>query len=155
MNEYLAAGADITDDLSTADAIVGKIHVYKCTTFCIYARTTLYMYMYNMHVHAEIYVCVLPQHTLLTPKNAILYMYMKLAYSLSLFPSLPSSLTLLSLPSSPSLPLSLTSSLFLSGVKQPPIDNLIPDKTYMFFSHTIKAQPENMPLLDALLEKVH
>lgn len=39
------------------------------------------------------------------------------------------------------------------GVKQPPIDNLIQDKTYMFFSHTIKAQPENMPLLDALLDK--
>ncbi|XP_076468857.1 alpha-aminoadipic semialdehyde synthase, mitochondrial-like isoform X2 [Babylonia areolata] len=39
------------------------------------------------------------------------------------------------------------------GVKQIPIDNLMPDKTYAFFSHTIKAQEDNMPLLDALLEK--
>jgi alpha-aminoadipic semialdehyde synthase len=30
---------------------------------------------------------------------------------------------------------------------------LIPDKTYAFFSHTIKAQEANMPLLDAILEK--
>ena len=26
-------------------------------------------------------------------------------------------------------------------------DDLIPDKTYMFFSHVIKGQPENMGLL--------
>lgn len=39
------------------------------------------------------------------------------------------------------------------GVKQVPIHQLIPNKTYCFFSHTIKAQPDNMPLLDALLEK--
>ncbi|GAB6020684.1 hypothetical protein CHUAL_003353 [Chamberlinius hualienensis] len=39
------------------------------------------------------------------------------------------------------------------GVKQVPIDSLIPNKTYCFFSHTIKAQEANMPLLDALLEK--
>lgn len=39
------------------------------------------------------------------------------------------------------------------GVKQPPLSGLIEDKTYVFFSHTIKAQPENMPLLDALLQK--
>ncbi|CAH0555454.1 unnamed protein product [Brassicogethes aeneus] len=39
------------------------------------------------------------------------------------------------------------------GVKQVPIDQLIPDKTYCFFSHTIKAQESNMPLLDAILEK--
>jgi alpha-aminoadipic semialdehyde synthase len=39
------------------------------------------------------------------------------------------------------------------GVKQVPIENLIPDRTYVFFSHVIKAQPENMALLDALLEK--
>ncbi|RHY35266.1 hypothetical protein DYB32_000236 [Aphanomyces invadans] len=39
------------------------------------------------------------------------------------------------------------------GVKQVPIANLLPDKTYMFFSHTIKAQPENMKLLDAILAK--
>ena len=35
-----------------------------------------------------------------------------------------------------------------------PIDHLLADKTYIFFSHTIKAQPENMPLLDAMLDKV-
>lgn len=39
------------------------------------------------------------------------------------------------------------------GVKQIPIDALIPGKTYCFFSHTIKAQESNMPLLDAILEK--
>ena len=42
----------------------------------------------------------------------------------------------------------------LIGVKQIPIDTLLPNKTYAFFSHTIKAQEDNMPLLDALLEKV-
>lgn len=40
------------------------------------------------------------------------------------------------------------------GVKQVPVDSLIPGKTYCFFSHTIKAQEANMPLLDAVLEKV-
>nr|XP_023029105.1 alpha-aminoadipic semialdehyde synthase, mitochondrial isoform X2 [Leptinotarsa decemlineata] len=39
------------------------------------------------------------------------------------------------------------------GVKQVPIDQLIPDKTYCIFSHTIKAQESNLPLLDAILEK--
>ncbi|XP_065355629.1 alpha-aminoadipic semialdehyde synthase, mitochondrial [Calliphora vicina] len=39
------------------------------------------------------------------------------------------------------------------GVKQVPIDALIPGKTYCFFSHTIKAQESNMALLDAVLEK--
>ena len=39
------------------------------------------------------------------------------------------------------------------GVKQVPIDSLIESKTYCFFSHTIKAQEANMPLLDAVLEK--
>jgi len=39
------------------------------------------------------------------------------------------------------------------GVKQVPVENLLPDRSYMFFSHTIKAQPENMALLDACLEK--
>jgi alpha-aminoadipic semialdehyde synthase len=41
------------------------------------------------------------------------------------------------------------------GVKQVPIDLLLPNKTYVFFSHTIKAQEANMSLLDALLEKVN
>ena len=40
------------------------------------------------------------------------------------------------------------------GVKQVPVDFLLPNKTYCFFSHTIKAQEANMPLLDACLEKV-
>ncbi|XP_022297624.2 alpha-aminoadipic semialdehyde synthase, mitochondrial-like isoform X2 [Crassostrea virginica] len=39
------------------------------------------------------------------------------------------------------------------GVKSVPIDLLLPDKTYAFFSHVIKAQKDNMPLLDAILEK--
>jgi alpha-aminoadipic semialdehyde synthase len=39
------------------------------------------------------------------------------------------------------------------GVKQVPINELLAEKTYMFFSHTIKAQPENMELLDAILQK--
>lgn len=39
------------------------------------------------------------------------------------------------------------------GVKQVPIDQLIPNRTYCFFSHTIKAQEANMALLDAILEK--
>ncbi|XP_072939174.1 alpha-aminoadipic semialdehyde synthase, mitochondrial [Epargyreus clarus] len=39
------------------------------------------------------------------------------------------------------------------GVKQTPIDLLIPNKTYCFFSHTIKAQDANMPMLDAILAK--
>ena len=34
------------------------------------------------------------------------------------------------------------------------MEHLIPGKTFVFFSHTIKAQPENMPLLDAVLQKV-
>lgn len=39
------------------------------------------------------------------------------------------------------------------GVKQVPIELLLPDKTYCFFSHTIKAQESNMLLLDAILQK--
>lgn len=39
------------------------------------------------------------------------------------------------------------------GVKQVPVDSLLPNKTYCFFSHTIKAQEDNMPLLDAILER--
>ncbi|KAK3738778.1 hypothetical protein RRG08_035658 [Elysia crispata] len=41
----------------------------------------------------------------------------------------------------------------IMGVKQVPVDCLVRDKTYAFFSHTIKAQADNMPLLDAVLEK--
>jgi alanine dehydrogenase len=41
----------------------------------------------------------------------------------------------------------------LLGVKEVPIDELIPDKTYFFFSHTIKAQSYNQKLLKACVEK--
>lgn len=41
----------------------------------------------------------------------------------------------------------------LMGVKEVPIDLLIPEKTYFFFSHTIKKQPYNRKLLQAVLEK--
>lgn len=39
------------------------------------------------------------------------------------------------------------------GVKQPTPETLLPDRSYAFFSHTHKAQPENMPLLDKVLER--
>lgn len=39
------------------------------------------------------------------------------------------------------------------GVKEVPIDMLIPGKTYMFFSHTLKKQPYNAKLLKAILQK--
>jgi alpha-aminoadipic semialdehyde synthase len=39
------------------------------------------------------------------------------------------------------------------GVKQVPKENLLAGKTYLFFSHTIKAQLDNMALLDALRAK--
>lgn len=41
----------------------------------------------------------------------------------------------------------------LIGVKEVPIDQLIPNKSYLFFSHTFKKQPYNKPLLKAILEK--
>ncbi len=41
----------------------------------------------------------------------------------------------------------------LMGIKEVPIQNLIPNKTYFFFSHTIKEQPHNKKLMEALLEK--
>lgn len=41
----------------------------------------------------------------------------------------------------------------LIGVKEVPIDALIPNKKYFFFSHTIKKQPYNRDLLRAILEK--
>ena len=41
----------------------------------------------------------------------------------------------------------------LFGIKQVPVDRLIPNKQYLFFSHTIKKQPENKDLLSAILEK--
>ncbi|CAI8241566.1 MAG: Uncharacterised protein [Formosa sp. Hel1_33_131] len=41
----------------------------------------------------------------------------------------------------------------LIGVKEVPIDALIPNKSYFFFSHTIKKQPYNRKLLQAILDK--
>ena len=39
------------------------------------------------------------------------------------------------------------------GVKEVPIENLIPNKKYFYFSHTIKKQPYNRKLLLAMLER--
>jgi saccharopine dehydrogenase (NAD+, L-lysine forming) len=41
----------------------------------------------------------------------------------------------------------------LLGIKEVPVSSLIPNKTYLFFSHTKKKQPHNQPLLKAILEK--
>jgi len=41
----------------------------------------------------------------------------------------------------------------LFGVKEVPVDDLIPNKAYFFFSHTIKKQPYNRKLLQAVLAK--
>ena len=41
----------------------------------------------------------------------------------------------------------------LYGVKEVPIHALIPNKKYFFFSHTIKKQPYNRVLLNAILDK--
>lgn len=41
----------------------------------------------------------------------------------------------------------------LFGIKEIPIEALLPNKKYFFFSHTIKKQPHNRKLLQAVLEK--
>lgn len=41
----------------------------------------------------------------------------------------------------------------LMGIKEVPVEQLIPNKTYFFFSHTIKKQPHNAKLLRAILNK--
>lgn len=41
----------------------------------------------------------------------------------------------------------------LLGIKEVPLDKLISDKTYLFFSHTIKAQSYNRDLLKTILKK--
>jgi len=38
------------------------------------------------------------------------------------------------------------------GLKEIPVDVLRPDKVYVFFSHTIKGQPFNMPMLHRILQ---
>ncbi len=40
----------------------------------------------------------------------------------------------------------------LLGVKEVPLSTLLPDKTYLFFSHTIKKQPYNRELLRSILQ---
>ena len=47
----------------------------------------------------------------------------------------------------------LTGCDILLGVKEVPVDTLIPGKTYFFFSHTKKKQPYNQKLMHALIEK--
>lgn len=47
----------------------------------------------------------------------------------------------------------LSSCDLLMGVKEVPIDMLIPGKHYMFFSHVIKKQPYNQKLMHAMVEK--
>lgn len=42
---------------------------------------------------------------------------------------------------------------YLFGIKEVPIQDLIPNKTYFFFSHTIKKQAYNRDLLRAVLKK--
>ncbi len=41
----------------------------------------------------------------------------------------------------------------LLGIKEVPVDQLVPGKTYLFFSHTKKNQPHNQKLLKAVLDK--
>ncbi len=41
----------------------------------------------------------------------------------------------------------------LMGIKEVPVHQLIPNKTYLFFSHTIKKQPYNRELLRSILQK--
>lgn len=38
------------------------------------------------------------------------------------------------------------------GIKEVPIDNLLENQTYCFFSHTIKGQPYNMPMLKKIMD---
>lgn len=41
----------------------------------------------------------------------------------------------------------------LMGIKEVPVDQLVANKTYLFFSHTIKKQPYNKKLLQEVLKK--
>src|SRR5690625_5654662 len=43
----------------------------------------------------------------------------------------------------------------LLGVKEVPVEKLIPDKTYFFFSHTIKKQVYNQKLLQEKIGRAH
>lgn len=39
----------------------------------------------------------------------------------------------------------------IMGIKEVPKEELLPQKSYLFFSHVIKGQPYNMPVCDALV----
>jgi hypothetical protein len=41
----------------------------------------------------------------------------------------------------------------LLGIKEVPVGDLLPGKTYLFFSHTKKKQPRNQPLLKTIIDK--
>src|SRR5689334_9179101 len=41
----------------------------------------------------------------------------------------------------------------LMGIKEVPVAKLIPNKTYLFFSHTKKEQPHNQKLMHAMMDK--
>ncbi|MGI4736827.1 MAG: NAD(P)-dependent oxidoreductase [Janthinobacterium lividum] len=47
----------------------------------------------------------------------------------------------------------LTPCQVLLGVKEVPVDQLLPGQTYLFFSHTVKRQPRNRELLQVVLRK--
>ena len=42
---------------------------------------------------------------------------------------------------------------FLFGIKEVPVSDLVPGKTYLFFSHTKKKQPYNQTLFHAILDR--
>src|SRR6478736_5696930 len=41
----------------------------------------------------------------------------------------------------------------LMGIKEIPVDQLLPGKTYLFFSHTKKKQPQNQKMMQVILDK--
>ena len=47
----------------------------------------------------------------------------------------------------------LTSCDILLGIKEVPTERLIPNKTYLFFSHTKKQQPYNQSLFRAMIDR--
>ncbi len=47
----------------------------------------------------------------------------------------------------------LSSAVILLGIKEVPINQLMSNKTYLFFSHTKKQQPHNQAMLHAIMDK--
>jgi len=41
----------------------------------------------------------------------------------------------------------------LMGIKEIPVEQLLPGKTYLFFSHTKKKQPQNQKMMQAIIDK--